>query len=167
MNNQTNKEEQRVADKAKQMLTSALSSEISSSFKEHYRGSSSVKNDKNRQPLRDFKVSGKGKNFTFSDTGNKYYFFNALTLKMGKHGFIHNHGANKVRMTHKVHREQPHPSEYVRIHHQYVLKKNDFIDRAIKKSGIIPYVAKEISEIRGYAVLQDMLDKMAEDINKK
>ena len=163
MATELNTAEKKVADKAKQMLETELRRNVHS-FKEHMRTSSRVEGGKYKQPLKDFKVSRRGKN-SIRKNGTKHYYFNALTLQMGKHGFIQNHGANTVRATHIVEREKPHPSHYVRRHHNYKLPKTEFIDKAIKSSGIIPYVAKEIGEIRGYAVLQYLIDEIVEEVN--
>lgn len=165
MKSQTNKEEQRVADKAKQMLTSALSSEISSSFKDHYRGSSSVKDGKKKQPLRDFEVKSSGRYFTNTE-GEKYYYFNSLKLDIGIHGFIHNSGSNTIRSAHQVQRTKPRFIEYNRGISDYRLPKTNFIGNAIDRSGVVPYVAKEIGTLRGYAVLNDIMEQLAERLAK-
>lgn len=153
-------DEEIVAKRAKDMLQVALARGVQS-FKEHLKRNKNPK----RKPLKNFKLNIKVRKTYKTNDGGSKKFFNAIVLDMGKHGFIHNYGADTIRQGHAVKREKPKSTIYYRNAHNYRLEKNNFIDRAIEESGVIPYVAKEIGEIRGYEVLQGLLDKMADRIN--
>ncbi|MGV4536901.1 hypothetical protein [Ornithobacterium rhinotracheale] len=119
----------------------------------------------NRKRLKDLEVKPKLRRL--QDEKGTIYFLNALTIKMEKHGFVQHHGANTLRHTHSVERKVPRFVHYIREAHRYDLPRHEFIDSAIKNSGVVPYLAKELSEIRGYQVLNNLVEKMAENVNNK
>ncbi|MRJ09770.1 hypothetical protein EDL98_01510 [Ornithobacterium rhinotracheale] len=118
----------------------------------------------NRKRLKDLEVKPKLRRL--QDEKGTIYFLNALTIKMEKHGFVQHHGANTLRHTHSVERKVPRFVHYIREAHRYDLPRHEFIDSAIKNSGVVPYLAQELSQIRGYRVLNNLVEKMAENLNK-
>lgn len=162
-----NSDERAIAKRAVQMLQAALAPGVSS-FKDHIRTGSATDNDKTRPPLKDYKVIARTKkgNIPNSDGQLQKWYLNSLVLKIGKHGFIQNYGAETLRASNTVQRLQPQATEYERKYNQYDLDSTEFIDKAIKSSGVVEYLAKEIGEIRGYEVLRSMLQRMAENVNK-
>ncbi|MCK0203312.1 hypothetical protein MWN41_09845 [Ornithobacterium rhinotracheale] len=151
-----NDSEKKIAQKASKDLQYRLRQGVKS-FKSH--------SDGNRKRLKDLEVKPRLKRL--KDEKGTIYFLNALTIKMEKHGFIQHHGANTIRHAHGVERKIPRFVRYIREAHTYNLPRHEFIDSAIKNSGVVPYLAKELSEIRGYQVLNNLMEKMAENVNHK
>ncbi|MGV4460735.1 hypothetical protein ACQ1Q5_04260 [Ornithobacterium rhinotracheale] len=140
---------------------------------------STLLQNKLRESVKSFKHRGQSKDGRLKDLEVKprlkrlkdekgtIYFLNALTIKMEKHGFVQHHGANTLRHTHSVERKVPRFVHYIREAHRYDLPRHEFIDSAIKNSGVVPYLAQELSQIRGYQVLEKLMEKMAENVNNK
>lgn len=153
-----NNSEREVAKKAQAMLQKALDNEISTTFKRNAR---KRPGDKDKKPLRDAKVKYRGKN------GDEKYFFNQLYINIGKHAFYLNAGVDTLRRDHTVTRLEPREKTYIREHHNFKLQKTDFINKAIDKSGVVEYVSREISEIRGYEVLKYLVKRLEEAVENK
>lgn len=152
--------ERKVAEKAVELLQNEFDDKFSG-FKSHFKG----ERNKDNKPLADSKITRRGRNWK-GKKGDKIYFLNKIVLKMSKHGFVQHHGVNnRLRAGHTVNRKKPKPTTFLRHYHNYNLPSHEFIDSAVEKSGVIPMVAKEISEIRGYRTVQDLIDDMANRFN--
>lgn len=150
----------KVANKAVKLLQGEFDKKFKG-FKSHFKGERNAKN----KPLSDSKISRKGKNWT-GKKGDKIYFLNKIVLKMSKHGFVQHYGVdNRLRSRHEVKRTAPKATTFLRHYHNYNLPAHEFIDSAVQESGVIPMVAKEISEIRGYNVMQNLLNDLANRLN--
>ncbi|MCK0199136.1 hypothetical protein [Ornithobacterium rhinotracheale] len=161
-------DEEAIAKKTAKMLENSLKKRVKS-FKEHM----STHRQKDRPPLKDLKVKEDVKKVDVkgSLTGAKRSYFNSLKVKMSKHGFIQNRGASTIRTVHEVSRKTPRfitytrPNEKYKGDYRYELPEHEFIMSALKDSGIVPIIAREIGRIRGYAILEDLLNKLAENVN--
>lgn len=150
----------KVANKVVKLLQNEFDKKFRG-FKSHFKGERSSKN----QPLSDSKITRRGKNWT-GKKGDKIYFLNKIVLKMSKHGFVQHYGVdNRLRRANTVNRKNPKATTFLRHYHNYNLPAHEFIDSAVQESGAIPLVAKQISEIRGYIVMQNLLDDMANRLN--
>lgn len=159
------KDERPAAKKAQEMLQTAFRNEVGG-FKQHIRTSGGE--DARRKPLKELKIRPKIRQGNVPNTNGEIrkYYLNQLVLEMGKHGFILNHGAdNSLRGGNLVKRHIPKETEYYRRANRYNLKQHDFIKRALVRSGVIPYLQAEIGAIRGYEVLQAVVDRMAKKVN--
>lgn len=151
----------KVANKAVKLLQNEFNKKFRG-FKSHFKG----ERDKDNKPLADSKITRRGKHWT-GKKGDKIYFLNKIVLKMSKHGFVQHYGVNnRLRAGHEVNRKNPKTTTFLRHYHNYKLPAHEFIDSAVQESGAIPLVAKEISEIRGYMVMQNLLDDMAKRLNR-
>ncbi|MDO5509527.1 MAG: hypothetical protein Q4F57_02415 [Weeksellaceae bacterium] len=159
-------DERTIAHHAQQMAQSTFRTAVGS-FKEHYRRGSTADNDPRRKPLKELRVQARIKKGNIPGTHGeaKKYYFNQLVLEMGKHGFIQNHGVSTIRESHTVQRLKPQATEYQRRHHQMHISAHEFIHQSIQISGVEDYVVQEISQIRGYEVLNSVLKRMAETVN--
>lgn len=131
------KNEKEVADQAIAMLGNALRSKVSG-FASHMSKNASMK---------DVEVTAK-----MWQSGNKNgqgkQYMKSLSIKMARHGFILHHGADNIRKGGERTRTEPKTTKYSFKSHYYRLKAKPFIDDAIRQSGVIDFVMKNIAEQR-------------------
>lgn len=143
--------EKEIALRAEKMLSAALRSKIGTlGFKQHI-SSSSRKSVSEAFGLSDYKI-GKGKD------GDLRYYMNRLSMVMEKHGYIQNYGDNGVRSGGTRTRTKPQNTTYSFKTHVWKLPPNDFIEPAIRQSGVIEYVLNSLTEVRGEAIVADLLN---------
>ncbi|MCO4303708.1 hypothetical protein [Riemerella anatipestifer] len=137
--------ERDVAKIAAQLLTLSMRSKISSlGFKEHYNNNNASVSS--AYGFSDYKP-GKSKD------GSMRWYMNKLSLKMPRHGFIQHYGDDGVREGTKRTRHKPKTTTYNFATHYWKLQEKDFIDDAIKRSGVIDFVLENVSRLRGEEIL--------------
>ena len=131
------------------MLTTALQSKISSlGFKDHVSRNA-------KQKLSLAKAHGRINlaNISRENTNLKYYM-NAVSIEMGRHGFIQHYGFNGIRENKEGRtRHNPKTTTYSFKNHVYNLPQKDFIGKAIQQSGVIQFVTENIAQIRSEELL--------------
>lgn len=141
--------EKQVAEKAAQMLSVAMRSRIGSlGFRQHV--SSGAKKSIS-EALGDYK----GKDFTTED-GRAIYYLNKITLQMERHGFIHHYGDQGTRKGGERNRKKPRSTTYTFRTHEWNLPSRDYIDDAIKQSGVIDFVLENVTKIRGQEIFLNL-----------
>lgn len=156
-----NNAERKIAKKAQQMLQESFDRKFGG-FKAHFMGKRTSENK--YKPLAESKIKYRGRNWT-SPQGDRIYYLNKIVLDMAKHGFVQHYGIKTMRESHMVERKKPTPKSFVRHAHKVNMAEHEFIDSAIEESGAVEFLAKEISEIRAYQVLNHYLDQMTIKIN--
>jgi len=141
--------ESEVADKAEQMLESALRSKTSS-FADH------VNRKEDEASLKDATSVAKLKKYGTLRSGNQKFFMRSLGIKMAKHGFIQNFGVDGVRDAGTRTRHSPQETTYNFKSHVMKMPAQPFIDDAIEASGVKEFVMNEIVRIRSEAIMVDI-----------
>ena len=147
--------EKQVAEIAAQILTVAMRSKIGSLGFKHHISSGAKKSIS--EALGDYK----GKDFTTED-GRAIYYLNKITLQMERHGFIHHYGDQGTRKGGERNRKKPRSTTYTFRTHEWNLPSRDYIDDAIKQSGVIPFVMENVTKLRGEEImvyLKNFLEK--------
>ena len=141
--------EKQIAKQAVQMLQTAMRSKISSlGFQEHL--------TQGKGKLAEATAIAKTKLGNAGPSQKKIYF-NSLSLKMGRHGFVQHYGANGTRENIKGRtRTKPRQTQYNFKNHLYKLPAKDYIDVAIKNSGVIDYVLENVTRIRAEEVFVNL-----------
>lgn len=140
-------EEKKIAREAETMLRNALRSKISSlGFKEHV----SVRGVK----LSDVDAVARTNLGPVGDSdelsSRLKLYLNAISMKMGRHGFIHHYGYGGIRENRKGRtRTIPRTTHYNFKNHVMNITAKDYIDDAINQSQVIPFVLHNLTEIRG------------------
>ncbi|WP_300685862.1 hypothetical protein [Chryseobacterium sp.] len=129
--------ERQIADRAKQILGSKLQSRANS-FKQHVNGSGAA--------VKDVEVVTGVRRYT--KNGNTKSYFNSLSIKMGKHGFIQNFGVDTQRKGGTRKRKRPKSISYNFKSHYFKLKAVPFINESIEQSKVIPFVLENVMKVR-------------------
>lgn len=70
----------------------------------------------------------------------------SVAIHMGRQGFIHHYGVDGYRESHEVISKKG--TRFTRKGHRMKLQSKDFIERAVQRSGVIPYLQTELGAIR-------------------
>lgn len=128
--------EREIALKCEEMLTASLRGKVSG-LALHLSGKSSSM--KNAHAESNF-TRAKQKKWAEQDG------FRMLSIVMGKHGFIHNFGVDRVRAAT--------PKTAWKKSHHYQLPRTPFIYDAVKSSGVLEFAVQEMGKIKAeYALL--------------
>lgn len=143
--------EKKIALQAERILQNALRAKIGSlGFKQHVSGDGK-KRMSDAVGRADYKL-GKAK-----DDGLRYYM-NKLSMVMEKHGYIQNYGDSGVRQGSTRTRTRPKNTTYSFKTHVWKLPPQDFIEQAIRQSGVIEYVLDNVSAVRGEDIIHNLLN---------
>lgn len=127
------------------LLTIVLQDKIKTlGFKEHYENSG--KKISNAEAVGDYKV-GKAPNNMLK------YYMNKLVIKMPAYGFIQHYGVSGIRGSGSRTRHKPRTTTYDFRYHNYNLPAKDYIDKAISRSKVVPFVMENITKIRGKEIM--------------
>ena len=147
--------EKQVAIKAAQMLEIALRGKIGTlGFRPHV-SSNANQSITDAEAVAGYKL-GKAKEDKLR------YYMNRLSIKMGTHGFIHHYGDQGTRKGGERTRKKPRNTTYSFRTHEWNLPSRDYIDDAIKQSGVIPFVMENVTKLRGEEImvyLKNFLEK--------
>lgn len=130
--------ERQIADRARQLLGSKLRSRAEA-FQQHV-------NSRQGSAIKDVETVAAVRNYTKDGVTKSY--FNSLSIKMGKHGFIQNFGVEGQRKGGMRRRKKPHSISYNFTAHYFKLKAVPFINQAIEQSGVIPFVLENVMKVR-------------------
>lgn len=78
----------------------------------------------------------------------------AIAIHMGKHGFVHHFGANGYRESHEVMNRKG--TRFTRKGHQLKIKSQDFVGRAVERSGAVPFLVEKIGAVRAEIVVAEI-----------
>ena len=135
---------------AEQMLTSALRSKTAG-FKDHV----------NRKPadvsLKDARGKTRFKKFGLVKENNKQVFVRAISIVMGKHGFIRHYGVKTTRSAGSRTRKNPRNTTYHFKSHLMKQPAKPFIDSAIKSSGVVQFAARKAAESRAQIITGEIV----------
>lgn len=92
--------------------------------------------------------------------GETVPFLNKIVFRMPHHGFIQHYGSSTIRKPSSRKRKRPEITEYNYAAHYYNLPARNFLDTAIRNSGIIPFVLNEITELRATDILVGLIRSM-------
>lgn len=138
-----------IAQKAEQMLTSALQNRTLS-FAEHYEGK------KQGEPsLKEAHAKAKVKRYGRKRDGNQQIFMRSLAIRMAKHGFVQHYGVDTVRAGGE--RKSKKGTPYRFAAHYFKMEAKPFIDKAIEQSGVAEFVAENIGQLRADAFGEELL----------
>lgn len=146
--------EKQVAIKAEQILQSALRSRISSLGFRNY-SSGDNKSISDASAVSSYKL---GK----ATEDQLRYYMNKLSIKMERHGFIHHYGDKGTRSATTRTRHKPRTTSYQVRAHSWDLPARDYIDDAIRQSGVVDFVLVNITELRAQQIivsLKNFLEK--------
>lgn len=129
--------ERQIADRARQLLGGRLRSRATA-FKQHANGSGTA--------IKDVEAVASVRMFTKDGTTTSY--FNSLSIKMGKHGFIQNFGVETQRKGGIRRRKKPKSISYNFTAHYFKLQATPFINEAIEQSNVIPFVLENVMKVR-------------------
>ena len=134
--------ETQIGKQAASMLQEALISEIESSGLELSDDPEErfSKAGKRLTPLKYSKVYVR----RFRDKETKKMRLMGLAIHMGVHGFYQNFGGESYKKSHSVLSKKQ--KTFQRKGSRMALKRKDFVGKAIKSSGVIPYLADVIPE---------------------
>ncbi|CDN79551.1 hypothetical protein [Elizabethkingia anophelis] len=138
--------EKQIADKAVQMLTTALRSKTSS-FAAH------VNRSEGDVSLKDAEAKATVKKYGTKRDGNQSMYMRKLSIRMGKHGFVQQYGVNTTRSGGTRTREKPKEVTYGFKAHYFEMKPQPFINEAIEQSGVIPFVMEKITSLRSEEIV--------------
>lgn len=139
-------DEKAVAEQAERMLTAVLLNRIGSlGFVNH------VSRDGGNRISDAHAVSGV-KSGEAREGGTRNYM-NRLSLKMPVHGFIQNFGDHGTRSGHVRVRHKPKSTAYQVRTHEWDLPEKDFIESAVRGSGVAEFVLENIARIRGEEII--------------
>lgn len=141
--------EREIADKAEQMLESALRSKTAS-FADH------VNRKEGDKSLKDATSVAKLKKYGTVRAGTQKFYMRSLAIKMAKHGFIQNFGVDGVRDAGTRTRHRPQELTYNFKSHIMKMNAQPFIDEAVEASGVKEFVMNEITRIRSEAIMVDI-----------
>lgn len=145
------RDEQVIAKKAEQMLTSALQRKTKSSFKDHYNGNSGKASIKEAFAKSVVKRYGKKKD------GNQQIFMRRLVIRMARHGFVQHYGVNTTRAGAERVRTKPKSTSYFYEAHKFNMKATPFISEVIQQSKVVDFVVDNITELRAKNFAEELV----------
>lgn len=148
------KNEKELAAKAEQMLETSLRRETKR-FARHVKG-------ENKTSIREATAVAKTKKYGLVREGTDKHYIRKLSVKIAKHGIIQHYGVNTIRRGGKRTRKKPYETTYRFRHHRLNIKPTPFIDKAIKNSGVVPFLLKNITKIRSEEILVDIVSFLEE-----
>ena len=129
--------ERQIADRAKQILGGKLRSRAET-FKQHVsNNSASIKDVEAVTSVRNYNKDGVTKSY-----------FNKLSIRMGKHGFIQNFGVDTQKKRRSKEKKKPRSISYNFTAHYFRIKATPFINEAIAESNVIPFVLENVMKVR-------------------
>lgn len=134
------REELKVAKRAEKMLTVALRYKVRT-FKEHY-------HQEGQKSLKDAESKAKMKRYGKFKDGNQKIFMRSLAVRMPQHGFVQHYGVDTIRQGSTRQRTQPKNLSYFYNAHDFRMKATPFISTAVEQSGVVSFVAEQISKLR-------------------
>ena len=142
-------DELQIAEKAGQMLTTALRNKASS-FADHYKGKKETEYHLKQSFAKAYvKQYGKKKN------GNKQIFLRRLVIRMARHGFVQHYGVNNLRAG--GFRKSKLGNLYHYDAHDMEMRAQPFIGDAIKQSGVIEFVSQNVAELRAKNFAEELI----------
>lgn len=144
------RDELAIAQKAEQMLTSAVRNKTSR-FADHYQRKDGEKSLKDAFAKSVVKRYGKKKD------GNQQIFMRRLVLRMARHGFVQHYGVDTIRAGGTRQRTKPKSISYYYRPHQFQMKATPFISEAIEQSKVVEFVSKEVAEVRGKTFAEELV----------
>ena len=139
--------EEEIGYKAAAMLQSALRNETSR-FSRHIRNKE--ESLQNTQAVPRFRTSERIE-------GYKQQYLKGIAIKMHRHGFVLHYGieSGRLRKSHERTRHKPRETKYRVEAHLYRKgqKEQPFIDKVVKDSQVLDYLATAISQARGEEIV--------------
>ena len=140
--------ESQIGSRAERMVKTSLLSEIRSSGLK-LSDAPITRKSKKLQPLTPLKHSDAFKRMVKDE--EKLF---GIAVHMGKHGFVHTHGANVTRkatvLTSKKNKV------FTRKAHRFSLPARRLINKAVARSGAVPYLSQKISAVRGEEIVSQI-----------
>lgn len=96
--------------------------------------------------------------------GETMPYLNKIVFRMPNHGFIQHYGTTTIRQNGRRTRKKPETKTYNFAAHYYNIPAKNFIDRAIRNSGIIDFVLSEITELRATDILVSLIRSMQNNV---
>lgn len=149
-------DERQIAKVAEEKLTSALRSSTNS-FADHINRKSGEASLKEANAISRTKKSG------YKKTKNDQYFLRSISIKMAKHGFVNHFGVNTLRAGGIRKREIPKSTTYSFKSHMMNQKSTPFINEAVRKSGVLDYVAEKIAQSRAELLTDEIIIGLRRD----
>lgn len=140
-------DEKDIAQKAEQMVTTAMRQKVGSLGFAHH------KSDSGMQSIGLSGAIARTKIGRANLEGGLRTYMNALVLSMPIHGFVQHYGDKGTRTGGTRERTSPRFNRYTFRTHEWDLPAKDFIDKAIDQSGVVPFVLENITRIRGEGVV--------------
>lgn len=138
--------EKKIGDKAALMLQNALRSSAGR-FGSHLRGDKHIKDVEAKSRVRNSK----------RQDGTKQPYLRGVAVVMVRHGFVQHYGieVGRIRKGSERTRRKPKETKYSFRSHRYSkgMKAQPFIDEAVKNSGAVEYIARELPKVRGEELL--------------
>ncbi len=139
--------EKQIGVNAQRMVERALVSEIRASGLHLTSSSNTNRKNKKLQALTPLAKSSAHRRM-YKDNDDQLF---GIAVHLGKHGFVHNFGVNTTRKSHSVKSKKG--RIYTRKSHRFGLPAKKMINRAISRSGAIPYISGNIAAIRGEEII--------------
>lgn len=135
-----------VAKKAEQMLEAALRQKTST-FADH------INRNPEDKSLKEATAKATVKRYGSKKNGNNVAYIRRLSIKMARHGFIQHFGVNNTRSGGTRTRKKPQEITYSFKSHIMNMKAKPFINEAVEKSGVIPFVMENVTKLRSEELL--------------
>lgn len=142
----TAKTEWEVAKQAEKKLTQALR-DATSGFKRHITQNPADKS------IHDAKAKAKTKRYGSRATGDIRHYVRSIAIQMPRHGFIQHFGVETYRQGGTRTRQNPTQTTYSFKTHLMQMEPRPFIDAAIDRSNVVPYVMENLARLRGEEIL--------------
>lgn len=139
--------EKQIGINAQRMLERSLLREIRSSGL-NLSNVSTIRKNKKLQLLTPLKKSTAHKRMMKDE---EHLF--GLAVHLGKHGFVHNYGANG-RKAHYVKSKKG--RSFQRKASRFNIPAQKYINKAVERSGAVPYISQKVSEARGKEIVSQI-----------
>lgn len=147
MNVMDTKEQRRIGNQAKKMLSSSLLVQIRLNRLNKTEGIKRINKDgQDVSSLTNARAESRMRRGNLA----------SIAVVMPKHGFIHHFGANGNRKGGTVHRTQPQSTFYQRKAHNFTLRSTPFLNASVQQSGAVQYVSTELGKLAADTIVENI-----------